>query len=254
LSAYKVGFVALVLGLIGSVVVYFLPPWFPVAASVQADRQDALYMALMWMSSFIFFLVAVFLLYSVWKWRARPGDEDRDGKPIHGNTSLEIIWTIIPTIIVVAFAVAAGIVLVKNETVPHDRLVVRVNGQQFTWWFQYPGGKVSHELVLPIDKPTEFVIRSVEESCIDQGTNWKKCGDVIHSFYVPEFRVKADAVPGIINRTYAEPTRMGTYPLICTELCGLGHSEMRSIVHVVSQEEYDRWLAALPAPKPAQGA
>jgi cytochrome c oxidase subunit 2 len=238
LSAYKVGFVALVLGLIGSVVVYFLPPWFPVAASVQADRQDALYMALMWMSSFIFFLVAVFLLYSVWKWRARPGDEDRDGKPIHGNTSLEIIWTIIPTIIVVAFAVAAGIVLVKNETVPHDRLVVRVNGQQFTWWFQYPGGKVSHELVLPIDK----------------GTYWKKCGDVIHSFYVPEFRVKADAVPGIINRTYAEPTRMGTYPLICTELCGLGHSEMRSIVHVVSQEEYDRWLAALPAPKPAQGA
>ena len=158
-----------------------------------------------------------------------PGDEDKDGKPIHGDTTVEIIWTIIPTDHRGAFAVAAGIVLVKNETVPHDRLQRAASTASSS-----PGGSSIRAVqvpraVLPIDKPTEFVIRSVEESCIDAGTNWKKCGDVIHSFYVPEFRVKADAVPGIINRTYAEPTR-GTYPLICTELCGLGHSEMRSIV------------------------
>ena len=237
MSAYKVGIVALVLGAIGSVAVWLLPPWFPVAASVQADRQDALYLALTIMSSFIFFLVGVFLVYSVWKWRARPGDEE-DGKPIHGNTTVEIIWTIIPTIIVVAFAIAAGIVLVKNETVPHDRLIVRVNGQQFAWWFQYPGGKVSHELVLPIDKPTEFVIRSVEESCIDAGTNWKKCGDVIHSFYVPSSGSRPTPCPASSTRpTPSHPD--GTYPLICTELCGLGHSEMRANVSVVSRSEFD---------------
>ena len=116
------------MGAIGSVAILSLLRWFPVEAAVQAERQDHLYLALMIMSSFIMAIVTVFLVYSVWKFRARPGDEDRDGDPIHGNTKLEIAWTVIPTVIVVAFAVAAGMVLVKNEERPAGRLIVKVTG------------------------------------------------------------------------------------------------------------------------------
>jgi cytochrome c oxidase subunit 2 len=227
--------VAFVVGALGVVGILVTPSWFPVDAAQQATRQDDLYLALMILSSFIMAIVVVFVLYSVWKFRVRPGDEDRDGDPIHGNTNLEILWTIIPTIIVVAFAFAAGIVLVKNEERPAGRLVVKVTGQQFAWSFTYPNGRTGHKLVLPVDKPTQFNITS-------------KPTDVIHSFYVPEFRVKSDAVPGLVTHTYATPTRIGTYKLICTELCGIGHSQMRSIVEVVSQSDYEDYIDSLPEP------
>jgi cytochrome c oxidase subunit 2 len=187
------------------------------------------------MSSFIFAIVCVFLGYSMWKFRARPGDEDRDGDPIHGHTNLEIIWTIIPTIIVVAFAFYGGLVLVRNESTPADKMIVKVTGQQFAWTFTYPDGKTSTELALPRGRSIQFDITAREH-------------DVIHSFYVPQFRVKADAVPGIINRTYATPTEDGTFYLVCTELCGIGHSQMRAIVKVMEPSEFESWLQSLPAP------
>jgi cytochrome c oxidase subunit 2 len=137
LSAIKVGIVAIIVGAIGTVAILVTPSWFPVAAAVQAHRQDDLYLALMIMSSFIMAVVTVFLVYSVWRWRARP-DDLRDGPPIHGNTTLEIIWTVVPTIIVIAFAVAGGVVLVKNEQTTSRELVVRVTGEQFEWTFRYP--------------------------------------------------------------------------------------------------------------------
>jgi cytochrome c oxidase subunit 2 len=173
----------------------------------------------------------------MWKFRV-PFDDDQDGPPIHGNTTLEIIWTIIPTIIVVAFAFAAGIVLIRNEERPKDRLIVGVTAQQFAWTFDYGDGKKSTILVLPVDRAVQFDITS-------------KIHDVIHSFYVPEFRVKADAVPGIMNHTYATPTRTGRYLLECTELCGIGHSQMRAPVRVMTQEKFATWLAALPVTKGA---
>jgi cytochrome c oxidase subunit 2 len=183
------------------------------------------------MSAFIMAIVTTFLVYSVWRFRARPGDENRDGPPIHGNTTLEIIWTVIPTIIVVGFAIAGGVVLVRNEKTYPNELKVHVIGQQFAWTFKYPDGVTSTTLVLEEDRPTEFDVYS-------------KLHDVIHSFYVPQFRVKADAVPGQVNRTYATPTESGTYTLICTELCGPGHSLMRAPVRVLPQDKFDAWLAA----------
>jgi cytochrome c oxidase subunit II len=231
LSAFKVGIVAVVIGAIGSVAIVVTPSWFPVDAATQATRQDDLYLALMIMSSFIMAIVTVFLVYSVWKFRARPGDENRDGPPIHGNTTLEIVWTVIPTIIVVAFAIVGGVVLVRNEKTYNNELNVHVIGQQFAWTFKYPDGVTSTTLVLEEDRPTEFDVYS-------------KLHDVIHSFYVPQFRVKADAVPGQVNRTYATPTESGTYSLICTELCGPGHSLMRAPVRVLPQDKFDAWLAA----------
>ena len=164
---------------------------------MQAERQDELYLALMIMSSFIFSIVVVFLGYSMWKFRGAARRRRPDGPPIHGNTTLEIVWTVIPTIIVVAFAFAAGVVLIRNEEKPKDRLIVGVTAQQFAWTFDYGHGKRSTILVLPVDRAVQFDITS-------------KLHDVIHSFYVPEFRVKADAVPGIMNHTYATPTKTGT--------------------------------------------
>jgi cytochrome c oxidase subunit 2 len=241
LSAIKVGIVAIIVGAIGTVAILVTPSWFPVAAAVQAHRQDDLYLALMIMSSFIMAVVTVFLVYSVWRWRARPGDELRDGPPIHGNTTLEILWTVIPTIIVMAFAVAGGVVLVKNEQTTSQELVVHVTGEQFEWTFKYPNGVVTHELVLEKGRPTEFAITSLLH-------------DVIHSFYVPQFRVKADAVPGLMNYTYATPTRVGTYVLICTELCGPGHSLMRAPVHVLEPADFTQWLATQKSQQSQGGA
>jgi cytochrome c oxidase subunit 2 len=230
LSAFKVGLVSLVVGAIGTIAILVTPSWFPVAAAVQAHRQDDLYLALMIMSAFIMAIVTTFLLYSVWKFRARPGDEDRDGPPLHGNTMLEIVWTIVPTVIVVAFAVAAGLVLVRNEKTYPNEMVVKVHAQQFAWTFTYSNGVKSTILVLEKGRPTQFDITSGEH-------------DVIHSFYVPQFRVKSDAVPGMVTHTYATPTRVGTYTLICTELCGPGHSLMRAVVRVVSPTDFTAWLA-----------
>ena len=221
----------MVIGAIGTAAILLTPSWFPVAAATQATRQDDLYLALMIMSAFIMAIVTTFLVYSVWKFRARPGDENRDGPPIHGNTTLEIIWTVIPTILVIAFAIAGGIVLVNNEKTYKNELNVHVIGQQFAWTFQYPNGVTSTTLVLKEGTPTQFDIYS-------------RLHDVIHSFYVPQFRVKADAVPGQVNHTYATPNRAGTYALICTELCGPGHSLMRAVVRVLPPAKFDAWLAA----------
>ena len=240
MSAFKVGIVSLIVGALGCLAIIVTPSWFPVAAAVQANRQDDLYLALMFMSSFIMAVVTVFMLYSVWRWRARPGDEDRDGPAIHGNTMLEIAWTLVPFALVLGFAVAAGIVLVKNEETSKNELVVTVTGQQFAWTFTYPNGVVAHELVLEKGRPTEFKIRALEH-------------DVIHSFYVPQFRVKADAVPGQWNYTYATPTRIGTYTVICTELCGPGHSLMRAPVRVVSPTDFTKWLASEKSQQSQQG-
>jgi cytochrome c oxidase subunit 2 len=240
LSALKVGIVSVIVGALGCLAIILTPSWFPVAAAVEATRQDDLYLALMFMSSFIMAGVTVFMLYAVWRWRARPGDEDRDGPPIHGNTMLEIVWTLVPFVIVVGFALAAGVVLVKNEETSKNELIVTVTAQQFAWTFTYPNGVVSHELVLENNRPTEFKIRALEH-------------DVIHSFYVPQFRVKADAVPGQWNYTYATPDRVGSYTVICTELCGPGHSLMRAPVRVLSPSGYDAWLATEKSQQTQQG-
>jgi cytochrome c oxidase subunit 2 len=231
-SAIKVGIAALVLGTLGSIAVIVTPSWFPVQASTQAVRQDDLYLALMIMSSYIFCIVVVFLGYSLIKFRARPGDEDRDGPPIHGHTVLEVVWTLIPTLIVVGFAVAGGIILSRNETLSSDHLTVDVTGQEFLWTFHYPGTKVTTGILeLPVGRNVEFKIIAPP-------------ADVIHEFYIPAFRVGEDAVPGHETTLSATPTRVGTYVVECLELCGIGHSQMRTIVNVVPPAKFQAWLAA----------
>jgi cytochrome c oxidase subunit 2 len=201
--------------------------WFPVSAAGDAAQIDTIYDVLLICSVPIFVLVMTIVIYSVIRFRARPGDL-RDGPPIHGNTRLEVIWVTIPFLMVTALAVYGWVVLDDIEAKQPDELVVNVTGRQFTWTFEYPQEKVSSTtLVLPDERPVEFRI---------------KTNDVIHSFWVPEFRLKSDAVPGLTTKIRLTPDRVGRYQVVCAELCGLGHSAMRQNVRVVAPGEFDGWL------------
>jgi len=150
--------------------------WFPLAADAQAHQIDTLYDVLLIFSVPIFVLVEVVVLFSVWKFRMRPGEELRDGPPIHGNTTLEVIWTAVPAILLVGLCSYAYVVLTQIERRPAHEMVVNVTGQQFAWSFQYPGagpgGKsiTSDQLYLAKGLPVEFHVRSK---------------DVIHDFWYP---------------------------------------------------------------------
>jgi cytochrome c oxidase subunit 2 len=201
--------------------------WFPEAASGSADKIDTVYDVLLICSVPIFVLVMTVAIYSVVRFRAKPGDT-RDGAPIHGNTRLEVIWVTIPFIMVTALAIYGWITLDDLEAKQPNELVVHVTGQQFTWTFEYPDEKVtSNELVLPDNRPVEFRINTK---------------DVLHSFWVPQFRLKSDAVPGLTTKIRLTPDRIGHYEVVCAELCGIGHSTMRQNVRVVRPAAFDAWL------------
>ena len=218
-----IGFLA---GIGTGAVAYFIP-WLPDAASKEADAIDEVYWFVAIICGLIFALVAGVSLYAGWRFRAAPGEED-DGSPIHGHTGLEIAWTAIPTALVTAMSVWSAIALIEVEDIPDKHGRVEVTGQQFAWRFTYPDlDRSEGELVLRLDEPVELVLTSQ---------------DVIHSFWVPEFRIKQDAVPGVETRTVVTPTKLGTYDVVCTELCGLGHSTMRARVRVLAGADYDRWV------------
>jgi cytochrome c oxidase subunit 2 len=214
-------------------VIMLIPDWFGEAASTAAGDIDTLFDISLVLSSLVFSVVMVVLVYSLVRWRAKPGDES-DGEPIHGNTRLEIAWTLIPTLIVAVLTALSWIVLDDIEAKEPDRLQVEVTAQQFAWSFAYPAaGKQADELHVVVDRQAEFTMRAL---------------DVLHSFWVPEWRIKRDLVPGapgssIDDDIVVTPNKEGAYSLICTELCGIGHSTMRVAVVVETQAEFDRWLA-----------
>ena len=207
--------------------------WFPTQASSQAGPIDTLYDVLLIVSVPVFVLVVTVVLFSVWKFRRRPGQELTDGPPIHGNTRVEVIWTAVPAVMLLALCVYAYAVLHQIEKPQKGEMVVDVTGQQFAWQFSYPpssaGGKtvLADQLYLPKGQPIEFKLHAK---------------DVIHSFWVPSFRMKSDTVPGVTTSYRVTPTQTGNFAIVCAELCGLGHSTMRSTVHVVEKPAFEQWL------------
>jgi cytochrome c oxidase subunit II len=233
-----IGAVASVLG----VALALLIDWFPVPASEQAGSIDTLWDVLLIASVPVFVLVETIVLYCAIKFRMRPGEELKDGPPIHGNTKLEIIWTAIPAILLVGLCTYAYVVLTDIEKAEANSMNVRVVGEQFTWTFYYRGEGgdeiPSPQLYLPANTPVNFTVQSK---------------DVIHDFFVPAFRMKIDAVPGIDTHLRVTTTdRLGDFPVVCAELCGLGHSTMRQSAHVMTREDFDAQLAEL-ARGPAAG-
>lgn len=222
--------IAGVLVAIGTGVMYWLLDAvlrLPLQASAQASIIDNFMNAHLILIAFLFSLVVVFMLYSFVAFRRREGDES-DGVHFEGNTMLEITWTVVPLILVVIFGYIGIITLNDITRAAPDEVVVDVTGFQWSWTFEYPEGVISQELVLPVDRQARMIMTST---------------DVIHSFWIPEMRVKQDLVPGKETELVFTPVELGEYTLRCAELCGLSHWSMLAPVRIVEQDEYDSWLA-----------
>lgn len=206
-----------------------LVDWLPEQASKERERIDFVFWFTTAICISIFALVAAVTLYAVVKFRARP-DDDSDGTPIHGHTGLEIAWTALPAVLVTAIGIVSAVALAQNERDSDSQLSIEVTARQFAWSFKYldENDLTSTTLRLPVDRQVKLLL---------------KAQDVIHSFWVPEFGQKQDAVPGIVTTLRITPTRTGRFPVLCTELCGLGHAFMRSKVEVMEAPQYEAWVS-----------
>ena len=213
----------------------------PEQASVQATDIDYLYDAFLLFSGIIFGIVVLFLLVAVYRFRARPNDE-RDGDNVHGITWLEVVWTVIPFVIVVLCAIGGLMVLRSGDVEAQARTngqQIHVLGYQFGWKYSYLNQSINlkdqQTLVLPVNEPVIFELES---------------NDVIHSFWVPAWRMQMNATPGQVNEVSTTPTKIGTFEIICAYLCGVGHTNMNSAlpgsiipkVQVVSKSDFDAWV------------
>src|SRR4051794_1014736 len=233
-----IGIVASILGIVAGLLI----DWFPLAASKEAKPIDTLWDVLLIASIPVFVMVVVIVLFSVVKFRMRPGEELMDGPPIHGNTRLEVVWTAIPAVLLVGLCTYAFLVLEDVEASASTPLQVRVVGEQFAWTFYYQrdGKEIgARELHLPVNRPVKFTLQAK---------------DVLHDFWVPAFRMKKDAVPGLDVTYGVTPNRTGEYPIVCAELCGIGHAVMRATAVVEDQGKFTAWLGKLGKPTAAPTA
>jgi cytochrome c oxidase subunit II len=218
-----IGVVAAVIAALVAVLI----PWLPTSASEQMDRITFVYWFATIMCIAIFALVIAVLVYSLWAFRASPYD-DSDGEHIHGHTGLEVVWTVVPFVLVLALGIVSAVVMAKNNNTT-NALRIKVYAQQFAWRFEYPdnGGIKTNELTMPVDRDVKLEMEAA---------------DVIHSFWIPEMGQKQDLVPGDTMELIVTPTKIGNFSVICTELCGLGHATMRAAAHVVSKADFAAWV------------
>jgi cytochrome c oxidase subunit II len=243
--------------------------WLPVGASAAAGWIDGQFTLTFIIVGVVFLAAQLGLGYIVWKYRETPASP-----PVpysHGNTKLEIVWTTLTTILFIGLNLM-GSPTWASQRYPFDpdpsAVQVEVTGMQFAWYFRYPGADgtfaktkvslmdpsaggeaavgldtndpsakddvVTGTMYVPVNREIDVSLRSV---------------DVIHDFFVPQLRFKQDAVPGLNIHLHFKPTQIGEYEIACAELCGLGHYKMHGMVHVVSQEDFDKWLAAREAEK-----
>jgi len=248
--------VVIVLLVIGSILFHmFSPWWFTPLASNWGTMDNALIITF-WITGVVFVAINLFMAYAVWRYRQRRGHEAEYDPE---NPKLELWLTGVTTVGVVAMLAPGLIVWQEFITVPEDAHVMEVMGQQWQWTYRFPGedgvlgaadvsqisfdnpfglkpddpyGRddvliVDNEVHLPIDRPVKVLLRSV---------------DVLHDFYVPQFRAKMDLVPGMVSYLWFTPTKTGTYEVMCAELCGLSHHNMRGYVVVDSQGDFEAWL------------
>jgi len=211
--------------------------WLPENVSTYGEEIDWLFNLIYYITGVTFILVTIVFLSFLVIYRDRPG---RRARYTHGNTPLEIVWTVVPSLILVVLTFLSVPAWSKIKmSLPQTDFVVQVTGKQFNWQVTYPGpdGRFGtpddktllDEMHVPVGKPIRVNLRSQ---------------DVIHSFFVPNFRFKQDAVPGREIATWFEVTKPGKYEAPCAELCGFGHSGMRGWIYVHTAEEYAKWAAA----------
>lgn len=200
----------------------------PVEASAQAVPIDWLWNLDVIAISILFCVIVVPLVYSLIVFRRKKGD-NTDAVHIEGNSALEITWTLIPLVVVLMFAYFGAYSLGETRRVDPNAMVIKVTGYQWGWQFEYPDyGFSSTTLYLPVDRQVVLQMQAL---------------DVIHSFWVPEFRVKQDLVPGRITEYRVTPTLIGDYKVRCAEICGTSHAYMESPVTVVEQTAFETWVS-----------
>jgi cytochrome c oxidase subunit II len=201
--------------------------WMPPQSSTVAPAVDALFYLIFWISAVFFVGIVGAMLVFLLRYRRREGHEAQ--KTSSHNTALELTWSIIPLILVVVIFYMGFKVYLDMQNPPANAYEVQVNAQKWSWNFTYPNGYVDANLHVPVDRPIKLVMQSE---------------DVIHSFFVPAFRVKMDVVPGRYTRTWFHATEIGEYVIFCTEYCGTGHSDMLASVVVHPPGEFETWLEA----------
>lgn len=252
--------IVLLIVVLGSVVFNMLSPWWFTEIASNWGNIDFAVFVTFWICGIAFVLVGLFMVYAVWKYRRREGQRAAYEPE---NKRLEWILTVVTTVGVVGMLAPGLIVWEEYVDVPDEAAQVEIVGQQWSWSYRLPGEDgllgaadarritadnpfgldpddptslddvliAQATLHLPIDRPVKALLRSK---------------DVLHDFYVPEFRAKMDAVPGMVTFFWFEPTKIGDYEILCAELCGSNHYAMRGTVKIVSQEDFDAWLAAQP--------
>jgi cytochrome c oxidase subunit II len=200
--------------------------WLPEAASTQASNIDTLFYFIYYLSALFFVAIIVTMCYYVVKYRKRPGNETT--ADIKGNHLIEFVWSAIPTVLLVIIFVWGFKEWMSLNVPPSNSLDIRVTAERWLWTFDYPKDGIStSELVVPVNTPVKLTMSST---------------DVLHSFFIPEFRIKKDVIPNRYTVIWFESTRVGEFNTLCTEYCGTGHSKMLAKVKVVSEEAYQDWI------------
>jgi cytochrome c oxidase subunit 2 len=226
-----------------------IPFWMklPEGVSTYSGRVDGLFRLILWITGIIFIVVEALLLFFLFRYRHREG---RRARYTHGSNRLEVIWTIVPAVICVVLALLSRATWADiKQHIPKEGLQVEVTAEQFAWNIRYAGPDnqlntpddviTLNQFHFPVGQPVVVTLHSK---------------DVIHSFFLPEFRVKQDAVPGLSTRIWFEGTRTGNWEIACAELCGLGHYRMKGFVTVETPEEFRKWLGEQAASAGAQAA
>lgn len=211
-------------------------PIIPQASSA-AGRVDAVFLFILVLCAAVLVFITAALIYFVIKYNRKRHPK---GEDIHEKTWLEILWTVIPTILFLVMFYYGWTNFNYTREVPRDAMVIEVTGRQWAWSFKYPNGKQTADLYLAQDKPVKLELRSL---------------DVIHGFFVPAFRIKEDVVPGKENYTWFKPTQLGAFDIECTVICGVSHADMLAKTIVVPVEDFEKWyFGGTDEPLPAQAS
>ena len=200
--------------------------WFPPQASTFAKEVDSFYFLIYYICLAFFIPIVVGMVYFVWKYRRRPGYEG--STEAWHNNMLEVVWTVVPTLLVVWIFVRGTEGYLDMMRPPADTIDINVTARKWAWTFQYPNGAISDQLHIPINKPIRLIMRS---------------DDVLHSFFVPSFRCKTDVVPGRVQIMWFQAIEKGEFDIFCAEYCGEKHSNMLSTVTVHEPADYEKFLA-----------
>jgi len=202
-------------------------PLFPQEASTAAAQTDHIYFALLGLSAFILALVFLPMIFFLFKYRS--GKIANRAQLNLPTNKIEVTWTVIPTLIALGIFAWGAKVYFDEEVPPANTLEINVVGKQWMWKIQHQEGNHEiNELHIPVNRAVKLTLASE---------------DVIHSFYIPAFRIKQDVVPGRFTTEWFQPTRVGTYRFYCSEYCGTDHSKMQGIVFVMKPQDYENWLA-----------